>query len=134
MDMNAIHSSQFGYVRDKSTTYQLLVLQAKIAKLLDKKTDFSCIFLDFKKAFDRVDHGVVLQKFALIASQETVNWLQSFLSERTISVRVDHTLSSSRAITCGVPQGSHLAPLLFLLFINDIPTVVSKNSDILMYA
>ena len=81
----------------------------------------SCVFLDFKKAFDRVDHQALLNAFEEIADRQAVDWLRSFLSEWRLSVRLEGQYSEAKGLTC-VPQGSHLAPTLFLLFVNSLPS------------
>ncbi len=92
------------------------------------------IFLDLKKAFDTVDPQILLQKILAIGIQETeFKWFSDYFTNRTQKVKIDDATSSSLPITCGVPQGSILGPLLFTLYINDLSGVV-KHSKVVLYA
>ena len=95
---------------------------------------FVCmVLLDLQKAFDTVDHGILLMKLkAPGLSQDVSRWLQSYLSDRQQLVDVSGTLSSHANISCGVPQGSILEPLLFLIYVNDMSGAVSNK--LLLYA
>ena len=83
---------------------------------------FSCgVFVDLKKAFDTVDHGILLQKLAHYGFRGLINdWFRSYLLKRAQVTVVGNRSSNKSFITCGVPQGSVLEPLLFLLYVNDI--------------
>ena len=82
-------------------------------------------------AFDRVWHSGLLYKLSTLGVSEwSVKWLTSYLSERQISVRVRSTMSEYKTISCGVPQGSHLCPVLFIVFIKNLPSTVSIPTEI----
>ena len=84
-----------------------------------------CLMIDFRKAFDLVDHSLLLQKLELYKCDEnSVSWFTSYLSNRTQRVSMNSKCSQSEPIRYGVPQGSILGPLMFLLFINDLPLVL----------
>ena len=100
---------------------------------MDKGNLIGMVLLDLQKAFDTVDHGILLMKMeALGFSQDVIRWFRSYLSDRQQLVDLSGTLSSSAAISCGVPQGSILGPLLFLIYVNDMSGAV--NHKLLLYA
>ena len=91
------------------------------------------IAIDLQKAFDTVDHEILLSKMPLLGfSNNTIEWFRSYLSNRTFHVSLNSYMSSAGKIICGVPQGSILGPLLFLLYINDMPQAV--ETDLFLYA
>ena len=89
------------------------------------------VLLDLQKAFDTVDHGILLDKLGAMGVSDT-SWFGSYLSGRTQCVEVDGVRSGFRGVTCGVPQGSILGPLLFLIYVNDMHR--SVNCQLSLYA
>ena len=91
------------------------------------------ILIDLQKTFDTTDHENLLQKLKAIRfSKGTLQWFRSYLSERIFFVNVESKLSDFENISCGVPQRSILGPLLFLIYVNDMPRAV--ESTLLLYA
>ena len=92
------------------------------------------VFVDLKKAFHTVDHGILLQKLAHYGDHNhEQEWFTSYLSKRTYFTRVNGCDSRVRSISLGVPQGLYLGPLLFSIYINDLPMVIN-NARVYMYA
>ena len=86
------------------------------------------IAIDLQKAFDTIDHKILLDKLAILRfSSNSIKWFQSYLSDRMFHVSLGETISEPSNIDCGVPQGSILGPLLFLIYINDMPQAISCN-------
>jgi hypothetical protein len=132
-DHNLIYQYQSGFRSSFSTDTALTYLCDKIRFNMDKGLYTGVILLDLQKAFDTVDHVILLRKLKAIgACDSTVNWFKSYLTDRKQFVDVKGCLSTAENVTCGVPQGSILGPLLFTVYVNDMSNAVT--CDLCLYA
>ena len=124
---------QSGFIRGDSTTYQLLHTYHTICEAVDRGKEVRVVFCDISKAFDRVWHRGLLHKLKGIGcSEHLLQWFKSYLSDRRQRVVLNGETSDWASISAGVPQGSILGPVLFLIYINDI--VKEINSSIRLFA
>ena len=129
---NILSNSQFGFKKGHSTYMALTILINKITKASDKKSHTIGLFLDFAKAFDTVNHNILLKKLPHYGIRGNVlQWIQNYLAKRKQTVIFHGTNSVLKNITCGVPQGSIMGPLLFLIYINDL--VLYLKLHLLLY-
>ena len=131
---NLISSCQSGFRSVRSTLSQLILTQAHIIKDANNRVGTDAVYTDLPKAFDSLSHPKLLHKLKAYGLEiNTFNWIKAFLCGRRQRVVINSAYSSWLSCTSGVPQGSVLGPLLFLIFINNLPQVV-KYSNILLYA
>ena len=130
---NIIYKYQSGFRAKHSTDTCLSLLNDKILSGMDDGLLTGMVLIDLQKAFDTIDHEVFFSKMAHIGfSSDTINWYKSYLNNRTFLVNIEKELSSPGDLACGVPQGSILGPLIFLLYVNDMSS--SIDCDLLLYA
>ena len=135
MDHNDIlYGYQFGFRKGHSTQQAIITLVNKIISCLDNGDMVIGVFLDLKKAFDTVDHKILLKKlYAYGVRDVALKLLEGYVSDRYQCVVYDNQKSETLSITCGVPQGSILGPLLFIIYMNDLCNV-SKLLFTVLYA
>lgn len=124
---------QSGFRRKHSTDTCLSLLNDKILSGIDQGMLTGMILIDLQKAFDTVDYDIFFTKLHLLGfSQSTILWYKSYLMNRSFLVNVENDISTPGSLMCGVPQGSILGPLIFLIYINDMASAV--DCDLLLYA
>ena len=127
---NLISTKQFGFRSKFSTIHALISLTERIKQLMDSSHYVCGVFIDLEKAFDTVNHNILCDKLNYYGLRGNVNSLiQSYLSNRRQFVSIDGVHSKTLNITCGVPQGSSLGPLLFLIYINDFRYCLNKTES-----
>ena len=140
LNQGCLPDEQYGFLPKRSTTWQLLTIVNEWHEALDRGEAVHTLFVDIAKAFDRVDHSLLLLKLASMGvCGDQLDWFESYLRGRSISTVVDGQLSSLLSISSGVPQGSVLGPLLFVIYFRDLPSCITSASclfadDTLLYA
>ena len=131
---NILCENQYGFRPGRSCEHALLNAKDRILNSMSKKQVTLLLLIDFSKAFDLVDHSILLNKLEHYGIRGlALNWFKSYLKNRNQFVSIGTSESSAKQIIYGVPQGSILGPLLFIIYINDLPQI-SEIAKFIMYA
>ena len=131
-DNMLVSNFQTGFRPGHSTITTLLQMCDNWYENMDNGKLTGVVFINIRKAFDSIDHSILLKKLAYYGvSQVEFTWFQSYLANRQQQCQVNNSLSDKREIICGVPQGSILGPLLFFIYINDLPNCLTETTPCL---
>ena len=127
-----LNEKQFGFRSNHLTSMAIIGLVDKVTSAVERNESTPGIFLDSSKAFDTIDHDILLYKLKYYGFRSIIlDWFRSYLKNRKQFVRYQTCDSEYENVTCGVPQGSILGPLLFILYVNDITNITSLFEMIL---
>ena len=131
---NLLHSSQFGFRKSRSCELALNSMVEEWRTSLDSKKEVISMFLDLSKAFDTVDHQLLIHKLKFYNFKSPlIKLIENYLTNRTMRVKINNTMSKKKSVNVGISQGSSMGPLLFIMYTNDI-SLLKLNSKSWLFA
>ena len=136
LDVNNILSdNQYGFRKERSTSLAIFDVLKNLHENWNQKNFSGCVFIDFSRAFDSIDHTILAEKLKLYGFDEnSLRFMKNYISNRTQKTIVNGCTSTSAHVTYGTAQGSILGPLIFILYVNDVFTSLKVDASIYMYA
>ena len=132
---NILNTNQHGFRKKRSTATAIFEVLQNVYQTWNERNYNSCIFIDYSKAFDTIDHSILLKKLDIYGlDTNSLKFLRSYLSNRQQRIKINTEVSPYSKLRCGVPQGSILGPLLFIIYTNDIFLEIDETENIYMYA